>query len=67
MTVEEYWAVVRRLGLRVTGIPGVYVTSRGDYYSVLDPKDRTPEQRVEMIEKLKVLMGIAPPSGRFDA
>jgi hypothetical protein len=67
MTVEEYWTAVRRLGLRATKVRGVYVTSRGDYYSVLDPADRTPEQRLEMIEKLKVMMGIAPPSGRFDA
>ena len=67
MTVDEYWAAVRRVGLRATGIPDVFITARGDVYSVRDPTNLKPEERAEVIEKLKILMGIAPPSGRFDA
>jgi hypothetical protein len=62
MTIDEYWAVVRRLGLRPhTG--NTFVTSTGDFYWVPDPNNRTPENRLEIIERLKVKMGIAPPSG----
>jgi hypothetical protein len=64
MTIEEYWAAVRRLGLRPhTG--NVFVTSTGDFHRVPDPTNMTPEQRVEAIEMLKRVMGIAPPSGRY--
>jgi hypothetical protein len=64
MTIDEYWAAVRRLGLRPhTG--NVYVTSTGDFYRVPDPTHMTPEQRAETIERLKSIMGIATPSGRF--
>jgi len=62
MTIDEYWAAVRRLGLRLhTG--NTFVTSMGDFYWVPDPTNRTPENRIEIIERLKVKMGIAPPSG----
>jgi hypothetical protein len=65
MTIDEYWAAVRRLGLRPhTG--NVFVTSTGDFYRVPDPTKYTSEDRVEIIEKLKVRMGIAPPSGLFN-
>jgi hypothetical protein len=54
MTIDEYWAAVRRLGLRLhTG--NIYVTSTGDFHFVQDPTNRTPEERADMIEKLKVL------------
>jgi hypothetical protein len=64
MTIEEYWAAVRRLGLRPhTG--NVFVTSTGDFHRVPNPISMTDEQRAETIEMLKSIMGIAPPSGRF--
>ena len=66
MTVEEYYAAVKRLGLRQSNVPGVYLTSTLDAYSVPDPTRQTPEQRTETIEKLKERLGIAPPSGRFN-
>ena len=62
MTIEEYWAVVRRLGLK-RHAGNVFVTSMGDFYRVTDPTKYTPEERVELIDKLKIRMGIAPPSG----
>jgi hypothetical protein len=67
MTIDQYWAAVRRLGLHATKTPGVYMTSRGDVFSVRDPTNRTPEERVDMLEMLKMLMGIGPASGRYDA
>jgi hypothetical protein len=66
MTIDQYWAAVR-LGLRETGIPDVFVTSHGEFHSVPNPTNLEPDERAEVIEKLKMLMGIAPPSGRFDA
>jgi hypothetical protein len=64
MSVDEYWAAVRRLGLRPhTG--NVHVTSTGDFYRVPNPTDMTEAQRSDTIDMLKSIMGIAPPSGRF--
>ncbi len=60
MTHEEYYAAVRRLGLRPSVVPNVYVTSSMDVHSVPDAAHRTPEQRTEIIEKLKEVMGISP-------
>jgi hypothetical protein len=59
MTVDEYYAAIRRLGLRPSRVPNVYFTAfMDDTYHVRDPTDMTPEQRAEFIEKLKGLMGI---------
>lgn len=66
MTKEDYYATVSRLGLRPSKVPHVYLTSTGDVYSVPDGAKQTPEQRLETIEKLKGLFGIAPPSGRYN-
>jgi hypothetical protein len=66
MTIEEYFAAVRRLGLRPSAVPGVYFTSTMDVHSIPDPTNMTPQQRAETIEKKKAALGIAPPSGRFN-
>ena len=60
MTIEEYYAAVRRLGLRPSNVPHVYVTSSMDVYSVPDAAKFTSEQRAEIIERLKARLGIAP-------
>ena len=58
MTVDEYRAIVRRLGLSPTNVPGVFRSASADVHNVPDPTRYTPEQRVEMIERLKAAMGI---------
>lgn len=60
MDGEQYFAAVRRLGLSPTGIPQVYRTAYGDVYSVPDPAEYTPDQRAELIEKLKERLGVKP-------
>lgn len=60
MTVDEYYAAVRRLGLRPSRVPHIYFTSSMDeVHPVPDPTNRTQEQREEIIEKLKALLGIS--------
>jgi hypothetical protein len=59
MTVDEYYAAVRRLGLRPSNVPHIYFTSSMDVHAVPDGTTKTPEQRAEIIEKLKELLGIA--------
>jgi hypothetical protein len=63
MTVDEYYAAIRRLGLRPTKVPTVYVTSTMEYHNVPEPHHMTPEQRAETIEYLKGRLGI---SDRFN-
>ena len=58
MTIEEYYAVVKRLGLRPTNAPTVYRSMAGDCYNVPDPSTHTEAQRAETIERLKTLLGI---------
>jgi hypothetical protein len=58
MTVDEYYAVIRRLGLRPTKVRTVYVTASGEAHRVPDATAYAPEQRAEIIATLKVLMGI---------
>jgi hypothetical protein len=60
MTSEEYYATVRRLGLRPSTVPHVYLTATNDVQTVPDATDRTSEQRSEIIEKLKERLGITP-------
>jgi hypothetical protein len=60
MTVDEYYASVRRLGLRLSKVPHIYTTHSLDVYSVPDASKLTSEQRVEALAKLKELLGIAP-------
>ena len=58
MTVDEYRAIIRRLGLTPTNVPGVFRSTSGDVHNVPDPQRYTPEQRVELIERLKASMGV---------
>lgn len=58
MTIEQYYATVRRLGLKPTTTPNVYANSAGEFYNVPDASNFTPEQRVETLEVLKRLLGI---------
>jgi hypothetical protein len=60
MTVDEYYAAVRRLGLRPSAVPNIFLTSATEVFSVPDPTHRTQEEREEIIEKLKGLLGINP-------
>jgi hypothetical protein len=58
MTIDEYYGAVRRLGLMPSRVPHVYVSSTGEVQNVPDPANRLPEQRREIIEKLKLMFGI---------
>jgi hypothetical protein len=61
MTTEDFYAQVKRLGLRRSNVPGVWMTSKGEPYSVeADAARLTPEARAEFIQKLKSAMGIFP-------
>ncbi len=66
MTEEEYYSVVAKLGLRPTQVPTVYVTGQGDLYNVPIAARYTAEQRAEIIERLKMRMGITW-GGAWDA
>lgn len=59
MTIEEYFAAVRRLGLRPSDVPNVYLTALNEVQRVPDPEYQTPEQRVETIDLLKMLLGVS--------
>jgi hypothetical protein len=58
MTVDEYYAIIKRLGLRPTKVPHVYASVSGDFHSVPDPSEHSEAQRAETIERLKLLLGI---------
>lgn len=65
MTVNEYYAMVRRLGLQETNVPHVYRTSTGEIHRVPDATQYTDEQRAEIIERLKRLLGVGPSGGQY--
>jgi hypothetical protein len=58
MTVDEYYAEIKRLGLRPTKVPHVYLSASKDVHSVPDPSGHKEGQRLETIEKIKVRLGI---------
>jgi hypothetical protein len=58
MSIEEYYAAVRRLGLQATAIQTVFRTNAGDVYNVPDPREYTAEQRTEIIQQLRTRMGV---------
>jgi hypothetical protein len=58
MTVDEYYAIVRRLGLSPTNVPHVFRSADGDCHNMPDPTRHTEAQRTETIERLKSLLGI---------
>jgi hypothetical protein len=56
---DEYYAAVKRLGLRKTTALRLYFhPATGEYCTVPDPSDMTPEQRARTIERLKNQLGI---------
>lgn len=61
MTIDEYYAAVKRLGLRPSHVPN-YLTNTNDTQNVPDPTKKTPDERAAVIEKLKFLMGVSPPT-----
>ena len=59
MTIDEYRAAVRRLGLHRTNVPTVYYhPATNEHYTVDDPTPMTGEQRARTIERLAGLLGI---------
>jgi len=58
MSLDDYYGMVRRFGLKPSKVPHVYVTSTGEFHSVPDGSKMTPEQRAETIEYLKRALGI---------
>jgi hypothetical protein len=60
MQIDGYFAEARRLGLRPSSVPNVFLTAAGDTQHVPDPTNMTPAQRAETIEKIKQLMGVTP-------
>jgi hypothetical protein len=58
MTEEEYYRAAQRVGLKPTKVPHVWANSTGEFYSVPDCRNQTPEQRAETIEMLKKNLGI---------
>ena len=58
MTVAEYYAEIKRLGLEQTPVRQIYRTASGEMLSVPDPSMHTAEQRQETINRLKILLGI---------
>lgn len=62
MTVDEYWAAIKAMGLRGAnrGSPDVdfiCTTREGDVQQVADPERLTPDEREAVIRRLR---------GRFD-
>jgi hypothetical protein len=53
MTIEEYIAAIRALGLRPSNVPGVWTDRDKIPHNVhIDPK-YTPEERSRLYERLK--------------
>jgi hypothetical protein len=59
MTVEEYWAAIRRLGLRPSNVSTVYIDGSGETYNVRNPDPMPAEARAEFIRRLQASMGVA--------
>jgi len=53
MTVEEYYAAVRQLGLRPSRAKDVYLDRSNEPYNVPDATRKTPEERAEILEILR--------------
>ena len=58
MTEEEYYAIIKRLGLRPTRFKETFVTLRNEPYNVPLASKQAPKQREETIERLKLHLGI---------
>ncbi len=58
MNENEYYAVVRRLGLNTTQFAETFVTAKGDAFSVPLASTQTAEQRTATIGRIKERLGI---------
>jgi len=56
MTVEEYYAAVRQLGLRPSSVKNVYLDRANEAHSVPDATRKTPEERAEILEFLREMV-----------
>lgn len=57
MTEDEYYAAVKRLGLKGTQFPTVFMTLEGEPQGVPLASEKTQEERVATIERLKEFIG----------
>ena len=53
MTVEEYYAAVRALGLTPSNRPEIFINREGGTQGVPDPQDFTAEQRLDVFERIR--------------
>ena len=58
MTEDEYYRAVTRLGLSPSAVSTVYLTKDRESHSVPLASRYTPEQRAEIIQKLRRIMGV---------
>jgi hypothetical protein len=58
MTIEEYWAEIRQMGLTPTRFRTLFKTRDGETQYVEDPALQTPAQRAETIDKIKFMLGM---------
>ena len=58
MSLDDYYGMVRRFGLKPSKVPNVYFNSSMEAYNVPDGSKQTPEQRAETIEYLRRALGI---------
>lgn len=53
MTIEEFWAAIRNLGLTPTNRPEVFMTRDGRTQGVPSPADLSPTQRLAIYEMVR--------------
>lgn len=58
MTVDGYYASVKKLGLTKTSILSIYRDGDGFCYCVPDPKEMTSAQMLETLERLRRNLGL---------
>lgn len=58
MTVDEFRAALRQLGLRQSNVGTVYLDANGTPYHVQDPGPLPADVRAELIRRLRALMGV---------
>lgn len=58
MTIAQYYAAIRSLGLKESNVPNVYWDIDGTTRNVRDPNGLSEAQRAEFIAKLKFEMGV---------
>lgn len=60
MTIDEYWAAIKALGLTPTNVPTVFRGRDGTPYHVRSPDDMTPEARAELIKEMRAAVDGMP-------